>query len=143
MVTVKYWSIAVIRMFNPNEVKRMLKRMGINVNVKDIDAVKVIVELKDGSSLELTNPTVVLLEMPGGVLLYQIQVDKRDVKTNQPQAPPRIVVKAQSPKYSEDDIRLIMDQTGVSRDEAIKALEEANGDLAEAILKLQRSGHHP
>ena len=143
MVTVKYWRVVLIRMFNPNEVKRMLKRMGINVNVKDVDAAKVIVELKDGSSLELINPTVVLLEMPGGVLLYQVQVDKKDVKANQPQTPPRVVVKAQSPKYSEDDIRLIMDQTGVSRDEAIKALEEANGDLAEAILKLQKSGHHP
>jgi NACalpha-BTF3-like transcription factor len=41
-------------MFNPNEVKRMLKRMGINVNVKDVNASRVIIELKDGGSLELT-----------------------------------------------------------------------------------------
>jgi nascent polypeptide-associated complex subunit alpha len=126
-------------MFNPNEVKRMLKRMGINVNVKDVNASRVIIELKDGGSLELSDPTVVLLELPGGVLLYQVQVDKRGVKVNQPQVTPKIVIKAQEPKYSEDDVRLVMDQTGVSREEAIKALEEANGDLAEAILRIQRS----
>ncbi|MFP3307362.1 MAG: ubiquitin, partial [Thermocladium sp.] len=40
-----------------------------------------------------------------------------------------------------DDVRLIMDQTGVTRDEAIKALRESNGDLAEAILKLQSKKH--
>lgn len=128
-------------MINPNEVRRLLKRMGINVNIKDVNAVKVVIELKDGGSVELSNPTVALLELPGGVMLYQVQVDKRNVKVNQPQVTPKIVIKTETsaPKYSEEDIRLIMDQTGASREEAIKALEEANGDLAEAILKLQKS----
>lgn len=115
--------------------------MGINVNIKDVNAVKVVIELKDGGNIELSNPTVALLELPGGVMLYQVQVDKRNVKVNQPQVTPKIVIKTETsaPKYSEEDIRLIMDQTGASREEAIKALEEANGDLAEAILKLQKS----
>ncbi|MDH5460375.1 MAG: nascent polypeptide-associated complex protein, partial [Candidatus Bathyarchaeota archaeon] len=37
----------------------------------------------------------------------------------------------------EEDIRLVADQTGKSPEEARKALEECEGDLAKAILLLQ------
>ena len=35
-----------------------------------------------------------------------------------------------------EDIKLIMDQTNCTEDEARNALKESNGDIAEAILKL-------
>ena len=35
-----------------------------------------------------------------------------------------------------EDIQLIIDQTGKTSEEARKALKETNGDIAEAILKL-------
>ncbi len=41
---------------------------------------------------------------------------------------------------SEEDIKLVMEQAGVDHDTAKKALEEAKGDLAEAILKLTEGG---
>jgi nascent polypeptide-associated complex subunit alpha len=37
---------------------------------------------------------------------------------------------------SEEDIALIMEQTGASREEAIKALIETKGDLVQAAMKL-------
>jgi len=40
-------------------------------------------------------------------------------------------------EISEEDIELIVEQTGCSRDSAIKALKKAKGDLAEAILIIQ------
>ena len=36
----------------------------------------------------------------------------------------------------EADILMIMEKTGKSKEEAAKALEESNGDIAEAIVKL-------
>ena len=36
----------------------------------------------------------------------------------------------------EEDIKLVMEKTGKSREEAEKALKESNGDIAEAIMKL-------
>jgi len=36
----------------------------------------------------------------------------------------------------DDDVDLVATQTGVSQDEARKALEETGGDLAEAIMRL-------
>ena len=39
-----------------------------------------------------------------------------------------------------EDIRLIADQTGKSLEEAKRALQDADGDLAKAILLLQTGG---
>jgi nascent polypeptide-associated complex subunit alpha len=38
--------------------------------------------------------------------------------------------------FSEDDVKTIMEKTGVSEDKAREALENSSGDLAEAILEL-------
>jgi nascent polypeptide-associated complex subunit alpha len=41
------------------------------------------------------------------------------------------------PGVAEEDVRLVADQTGKSMEEARRALEESQGDLAKAILLLQ------
>ena len=121
----------------------MLKRMGIgNLNVEEINAAKVVIYLRNGSTLEIPNPSVAAIKMQG-MMIYQIQASEKDVKTTPTQAaaPASSIImqrpQTQEPPVSEDDVRLIMDQTGATRDDAIKALKESNGDLAEAILKLQ------
>ncbi|MFP3179049.1 MAG: nascent polypeptide-associated complex protein [Thermocladium sp.] len=134
-------------MINPNELRKMLKRMGIgNLNVEEINAAKVVIYLRNGSTLEIPNPSVAAIKMQG-MMIYQIQASEKDIKTTQTQAAaapaPSIIMQRpqEETPVSEDDVRLIMDQTGVTRDEAIKALRESNGDLAEAILKLQSKKH--
>jgi len=44
--------------------------------------------------------------------------------------------KSSGPAYAEQDVRLVMDQTSCSDDEARKALEQSDGQPAEAILRL-------
>jgi len=39
-----------------------------------------------------------------------------------------------------EDIQLVMDQTGVSRERAIEALKATSGSPAEAILKIMEEG---
>ncbi|MFZ1039157.1 MAG: hypothetical protein WAN53_04665, partial [Candidatus Bathyarchaeia archaeon] len=46
-------------------------------------------------------------------------------------------LKRKAAAISEEDARLVADQTGKSLEEAKKALEESGGDLAKAILLLQ------
>ena len=41
---------------------------------------------------------------------------------------------AAAPTFSEEDVRLVADQTGKSLEKAKEALEECGGDLAKAIL---------
>ena len=52
-------------------------------------------------------------------------------------APERAVASASGFVVSEEDVKLVADQTGKSIEEARKALEECEGDLAKAILLLQ------
>ena len=44
-----------------------------------------------------------------------------------------------APDISEEDIRLVAEQAGVTIEEARKALEEAGGDIAAEILRLQET----
>lgn len=49
---------------------------------------------------------------------------------------PRQAVKEEQPGIPEDDVRLVMSQTGVSKEKALQALKECDGEPAEAILKI-------
>lgn len=44
--------------------------------------------------------------------------------------------KAEIPAYSDEDIKLVMEQASVSREKAVEALKKADGEPARAILDL-------
>jgi len=103
-------------MFDPRSMNRLLSQFGIRT--KEINAVKVIIELEN-KSIILSNPNVTVMEMKGNKI-YQIVGDESEI-----------------PRFKEEDIDLVMKETDKSREEVIKALEKTNGDLAEAILLLK------
>ena len=106
---------------NPKLMKQAMKKMGLKQ--EEIEASEVIIRCQD-KDLVFRNPQVTKVEMMGQET-WQI--------VGQPEE-----VEAGSPAIPEDDMMLIMEQTGCSRDKAKKALENANGDLAKAILVLQK-----
>ncbi len=95
---------------------RMMQRMGMQMT--NIDAKRVIIEKEDGSQIIIDNPSISKISMQGQNV-FQITGKEKTIN------------------FNEDDIKLVMQQANVSKEEAIKALEESNGDLAEAIMKLQ------
>jgi nascent polypeptide-associated complex subunit alpha len=109
---------------NPREAKRMMQRMGLNMNaVEDVDEVIIRTSSKE---IVIKKPEVSIIEVQGQKM-FQV-------------AGGQIVEKASEPKaaaIAEEDVRLVADQTGKSPEEARKALEESGGDLAKAILLLQ------
>jgi nascent polypeptide-associated complex subunit alpha len=109
---------------NPREAKRMMQRMGLNMNaVEDVDEVIIRTSSKE---IVIKKPEVSIIEVQGQKM-FQI-------------AGGQIAEKAPEPKaatIAEEDVRLVADQTGKSPEEARKALEESGGDLAKAILLLQ------
>ncbi|WP_054841947.1 nascent polypeptide-associated complex protein [Vulcanisaeta distributa] len=140
---------------NPREVRRLLRRFGIqDLNLEEVNNVtKVVIYLGDGSTIEINKPVVARMKIQG-LSIYQVQASDSDVKVvkSQPavpqprqsliiQQPPQqaATVKTPPPQYepSEDDIKLVMEETGCTREEAIRALKETNGDIAEAIIKVQ------
>ena len=101
--------------------QKAMKRLGIKQ--EEIDAEVVIIKTHD-KDFVIKNPHVSKVNMMGqetfqitGEITEEDKNDKADI--------------------GEDDIETVMGQTGCSREESLKALEETNGNLAEAILKLQ------
>lgn len=117
------------RRMNPRETKRMMQRMGMNMDsVPDVEQVIIRTSSKE---IVVEQPEVAILEMQGQKIFQVIggQVTEK--------APERKATAAPVIAISEEDVQLVADQTGKSPDAARKALEECEGDLAKAILLLQ------
>jgi Transcription factor homologous to NACalpha-BTF3 len=109
------------------EMLRMLQRMGVTFeNLENV--VEVEIRLKD-KIIKLTNPEVILTKV-GEQKIYQISCEKEIVEK---------ISEKTSVSYqpTEDDINLVMQQANATREEAIEALKETEGDIASAILLLQ------
>ncbi len=114
------------RRMNPREAKRMMQRMGMSMdNVQDVTQVIIKTSSKD---IIIEQPEVAILHMQGQKV-FQVVGGTITEKTPE-RATPKLVV-------AEEDVQLVADQTGKSTEEARKALEECEGDLAKAILLLQ------
>ncbi len=101
---------------NPRDMQKAMKKLGIQQ--EEIPALEVIIKTQKGTLL-IKNPQVTKVNMMGQES-FQISGD--------------IVEES----ISEEDITMVMEQAGVSREKAKKALEEHKGDLAETILALQK-----
>ena len=118
------------RRMNPREQKRLMQRMGMNMD--SVPDVQQVIIKTSGKDIVIDEPEVAILEVQGQKM-YQViggQVSE--------QAPSqRHAAKPVQPAFSEEDVRLVADQTGKSLEKAKEALEECQGDLAKAILLLQ------
>ena len=114
------------RRMNPRETKRAMQRMGMNMDaIPDVEEVIIKTSRKE---ITIEQPEVAILEMQGQKI-YQVIGGKITEKAPQRQA--------SQPTVSEEDVKLVADQTGKSTEEAKNALEECGGNLAKAILLLQ------
>jgi len=106
---------------NPREMQKAMKRLGIKQ--EEIDAELVIIKTAD-KDFVIKNPHVSRVNMMGQET-FQITGDITEAE------------KDGAADISEEDAATVVEQTNCTNEEAIKALEESNGNLAEAILKLQ------
>ncbi len=116
--------------FNPRDLQRMLKRMGITI--EEINAERVRIELADGKVLEVSEPqAVMIIKSRGQSPMLYVVGELREVEAAMAEP-----AGGEEP-FTEEDVALVAEQAGVSMEEARKALEETGGDIAEAILRLQ------
>ena len=117
------------RRVSPRQAKRMMQRMGLSMGeVPDVQEVILRTSTKE---IVVENPEVAVLEMHGQKIF---QVTGEKITEKEIEKPEKKVT------IPEEDIRLVADQTGKSVEEAQRALEETEGDLAKAILLLQSQG---
>ena len=109
-------------MFRGNrQVRRMLDKMGLNM--AELDGVQEVIIRTRDKEIIIKEPTVAELKAQDSTI-YQViagEIEERGIERKH---------------FSEEDIMLVIQQANVSKDEAIKALEDADGDIAKAILSL-------
>jgi nascent polypeptide-associated complex subunit alpha len=116
------------RKMSPRNAKRMMQRMGMNMGEMP-DVEEVIFRTAD-KEIVVENAQVAVIEMQGQKI-FQVtgEVNERALE---PQAAQMAI--------PEEDVQLVADQTGKSMEDAKRALETSDGDLAKAILLLQTGG---
>lgn len=102
---------------NPKNMQKMMKQLGIKT--EELAANKVVFEL-DGKKLVIDNPAVTVMIVQGKKT-YTVMGEAKEESAGLP----------------EEDVKMVAGQAGVSEEKARKALEESNGDIAEAITKLK------
>jgi nascent polypeptide-associated complex subunit alpha len=103
----------------------MMQKMGMKVD--EVPSVSQVIIKSAGRDIVIEEPNVTLVTVQGQAV-YQIAGGR--VSESSTEAPIQTV-------SLESDVQLVAEQTGASLDEARKALAEANGDLAKAILILK------
>jgi len=106
---------------NPRQMQKMMKQMGVKQDA--LNAVRVEIFLTDGNKLIFDDPEVVRVNMMGQET-YQLTGSARKESIDA------------TPDISDEDVDTVMAQTGATREEAQKAIDDAGGDLAEAIMNL-------
>lgn len=114
---------------NPKQLKQMertMKKMGMNM--KELKGVEEVVIVLEDKELVIKDAEVSVMNAMGQET-YQVS-GKAEERIKGSDA------EEESTEISQDDIDLVASQTGKSKKEAEEALKEANGDLAEAIMRL-------
>jgi nascent polypeptide-associated complex subunit alpha len=116
------------RRMNPRNAKRMMQRMGLNMG--EMPDVQEVIFRTNDKEIVVENAQVAVIDMQGQKI-FQVtgEVNER-------------VFESQAAKVTipDEDVQLVADQTGKSIEDAKRALEDSDGDLAKAILLLQTGG---
>ncbi len=100
--------------------RRMMDRMGINM--KEIADVEEVVIKTSSKEIHITGAQVSEVNAQGS-RIFQVMGDVEEVERERQ-------------KFSEEDILLVQQQADVSREKAVAALEQSDGEVAKAILRL-------
>jgi len=105
---------------NPRQLKQMMRQMGMSQ--EDLNAKEVIIKTEDKVYI-FKNPQVQKVVMQGQET-FQVSGD-----FSLEELELKVII-------SDEDIEVVSEQAGISKDEARIALENCDGDIAEAIVSL-------
>ncbi len=108
---------------DPRTMKNMLAKMGIKT--EEIDAIRVTIETND-KNIVIENPQITKISSQGSTS-FQVGGNVREEE------------KHMALDVTDDDVKLVMEQTGIKDEQRIReSLSDSNGDIAAAILELKK-----
>ena len=115
---------------NPRQARRMMEKMGMKMN--SVADVKEVIIRRENTELVIETPQVTVMQFQGQEI-YQV------MGTSSFERPITGIEESEKEKLvqvSDEDVQLVAAQAGVSYERAKQALQQTNGDLAQAILNL-------
>ncbi|MEM1945707.1 MAG: nascent polypeptide-associated complex protein [Candidatus Caldarchaeum sp.] len=120
-----------MKRLSPRELRRMQERLlkNLGLDVEELGTAEQVVIKLASRQIVIQNPSVYSMKAGGE---HVIQIVGGELQEAEAEAEAR-------PAYtpSEEDVTLVVSQTGASEEDARNALAEAEGDLARAILTLR------
>ena len=110
---------------NDRQMKQAMKKMGIKQS--SVDGVTEVIIRTNDKEIVVKRAEVICIEM-GGTKSFQVSGETEERMIGEDGVAKQT--------FPEDDISLVMSQTGCDRDKAIAALEAVDGQPAEAIIKI-------
>jgi nascent polypeptide-associated complex subunit alpha len=101
--------------------RRMLERMGLDMN--QIPDVKEVIIRTSSKDMVIREANV-------------SEINAKDMRVFQVMGSDVEEIEHEKAKFTDEDVLLVAQQAGVSKERASVALEESDGDLAQAILQL-------
>ena len=120
---------------NSRRARRMMKQMGMNMN--ELSDIKRVILQGDDKEIVIEGPSVTSINVQG-TKMYQVAGGRETERKIQASGAVEAAQVEEKPLVlPEEDILLVAQQAKVSMDKARAALENSDGDLAQAIIKLQ------
>ena len=102
------------------QTRRMMEKMGINqTEIPDVEEVVIRTSTKD---IHVKNGSVSEVNFQGN-RIFQVMGEVEEVEK-------------EKKSFNDEDVILVQQQANVSREKAVAALEESDGEVARAILRL-------
>lgn len=114
--------------------RRMMNQMGMKMD--ELGDIKRVILQSDKREIVIEGPQVTSINVQG-TKMYQVAGGRESERKPTQGAASPAPVEETLPEIPEEDILLVAQQANVSIDIARKALEDNDGDLAQAIIKLQ------
>ncbi|MFC6904940.1 nascent polypeptide-associated complex protein [Halalkalicoccus tibetensis] len=117
---------------DPRKMEQMMEQMGIDT--EEIDATEIVIRTGD-EELVFTDAEVTVIQAQGQET-YQIvgEPESREADAGSSAGEDAAIEDAEIPA---DDVEIVAMRTGASEEDAREALEAADGDLANAVEKLE------
>jgi|SRR5882672_10807213 len=121
---------------DPKRMKALMKQMGIEQ--EDLKGVTEVIIRTKTKELYFREPQVLEVRAQGSRTFQVVgKPEERAPGSSTPVGPAKGREQPPEPsEFPEEDVRLVMDQAGCSREKAVAALRSADGSPAEAILSL-------
>jgi len=113
----------------PRDLERQLKRMGLKV--EEVRGVKLVVIEAEDREIMIEEPQVLVMTLKDQKIFQIIGARVREVKEEPSKGEGGIS------GISEEDVRFVAEQAGVTPEKAREALIRAGGDIARALMIIQ------